>query len=358
MDTRFTTLEDWRTYFSHCAQKQGAAYAGKQIDSLFGDDIRKSEFLYGMKEAFTSSSQSELRRLLYITQALGDSGYYFPMEALFQMGLPRREFIVKCNLTHGRLGDSLARMAYFIHAMRELNLVLIAKTYGSPSKTVLLSCSNEFDSDLFVLDANTPVADYLHKVGSSCSFDRNLLVNFSSQLLCNFQELRRLSGLKEELKDTVVAHIRSGDGLFHGGNMSLPPLSYYLDNIEKSGCKKALIVAEPFYEGKDPFPSPVPELITSGCEKLSIECNIQSSDLLDNDVAALFYATRVIASNSSLSRMVPLYGDSCKSLTIPATGEKWLQDSSITHVNCWEGFNREKWVESLDYRIAWVSGKT
>ena len=360
MDTRFNTLGEWRDYFSHCAQKQGAAYAGKQIDTLFGEIVTKCDLLQGMKEAFSSASDSELRRLLHITQALGDAGYYLHMDSLFQMGLPRQEFIVKCSLTHGRLGDGLLQMAHYIHAMKELNLVLVVKPFGAPSKTVLLSFSGEFDSELFMLDMNTPVSDYLRSVACSRPFDRRILFDCSSQLLCNFKELSQLFELREKLKDTVVLHIRSGDGLFCGGNMSLPPIRYYIDSIEKSGCKEALVVAEPFYEGRDPFPSPVPGLIASACEKVGVECTVQSSDLLGIDVATLFYARRVVASNSSLSKMIPLYGDSCTSLDIPDSpggGNHWFQDECITYVDCWDGFNREKWKESLDYRLAWVSGE-
>ena len=360
MDTRFNTLGEWSSYFSHCAKKQGAAYADDQIERLFGEKIKQSDFLNGMKEAFSSSSESELRRLLHITQALGDAGYYLHMDALFQMGLPRKEFIVKCNLTHGRLGDSLLQMAHYIHAMRELNLVLIVRTYGDPSKTVFLNLSSEFESDLFMIDMNKPVSNYLRNVAFSSPFDRRLLFSFSSQLLGGFQEMGQLSGLKNKLLDTVVLHVRSGDGLFCGGNMSLPPMHYYLDSIKNSGCKKALVVAEPFYEGKDPFPSPVPGLIESACQEMGVECKIQSSELFGIDVATLFYAKHVVASNSSLSKLIPLYGDSCTSLTIPDSpggGKHWFQDACIAYIDCWHGFNREKWQESLDYRIAWVSGE-
>ena len=134
-----------------------------------------------------------------------------------------------------------------------------------------------------------------------------------------------------------------------------------MEAIKESGCKKVLIVAEPFYEGKDPFPSPVPSLIASECEKNGVECSIQSNNLLGVDVATLFYANRVVASNSSFSKIIPLYGDSCESLTIPSSSgslqEHWMQDKYITYINCWEGFDREEWQESLDYRIAWVSGQ-
>ena len=360
MDTRFSTVDEWCAYFNHCAQKHGAAYASNHIDGFYQTYGTTSEFLHGMKVAFSSASSSELRRSLHTIQALGDAGINIPMEALFQMGLPQKDFILKCNFTHGRLGDCMAQMAYLIHAMRELNLVLAVKPPGGTSKTVLLSCSEEFSSELFMLDMTTSASDYLNKVASSIPFDRSLLSNYSSKLLCNLKQVEVLCTLRKKLEDTIVLHVRSGDGLFHGGNMFLPPIRYYLDSIQKSGLRKVLVVAEPFYKGKDPFPSPVPGLITSFCVKHGIECEVQSNDLLDYDVAALFYATQVVASNSSLSKIIPLYGDSCKSLISPYPldgGKTWFKDASITHVDCWERFDREKWRVSLDYRLAWVSGQ-
>ena len=360
MDTRINSLKDWRAYLSHCARSQGPSYANNKIETCLGENAYKNQFLSGMKEAFESSSVSESRRLLHVVQALGDAGYFLPMEALFQMGLPRKDFIVKCNLSHGRLGDGLNQMMYYIHAMESLNLVLIANPYGLTQKSVLLSSSCEFDADLFMIDMNTPVSDYLISEARSCSFDRNLLFKYSSQLLCGLKELKSLADLKQQLNNTVVVHIRSGDGLFLGTNMFLPPLDYYMSAIKESGCNKVIVVAEPFYEGKDPFASPVPSLIASECEKEGVECLIQSSDVLAADVAVLFYAKRVVASNSSLSKLVPLYGDSCESLTIPdllSSGDQWLQDECITYIDCWQGFDKSRWKDSLDYRLAWVSGE-
>ena len=359
MDTRLS-YEDWKDYLSHCAQKQGPSHAMNQCEAHLGEIVCKDPFLAGMKEAFAKSSISESRRLLHVAQALGDAGYYLPMDALFQIGLPRREFIVKCNLTHGRLGDGLGQMNEYIHAMKSLNLVLIVNPYGTSSKNVLLSCSGEFDAELFVLDMNAPVSGYLKSEAYSCDFDRRLLARYASQLLCGLDEVAQFSWLKEKLDDAIVLHVRSGDGLFVGTNMSLPPLDYYISSIKGSGCNKAVVVAEPFNNKKDPFPSPVPSLIAAECEKLGVAGSLQSSDILGIDVAALFYAKKVVASNSAFSTMIPLYGDTCESLIIPdfpGGGNHWVQDECITYVDCWDGFDRDKWKESLDYRLAWVSGE-
>ena len=106
--------------------------------------------------------------------------------------------------------------------------------------------------------------------------------------------------------------------------------------------------------------NPVPGLIQSYCESLNIDCTVQSSEQMEVDAATLFYAKRVVASNSSFSKWLPLYGNSCESLTIPGSpsgGEQWVQDDCITYVDCWNGFDPERWKESLDYRLAWVSGQ-
>ena len=105
--------------------------------------------------------------------------------------------------------------------------------------------------------------------------------------------------------------------------------------------------------------NPVPQLIVNFCKSSAIDCHIQSSDSLEIDAATLFNAKRVIASNSHFSNWLPLYGDSCATLIIPAcsSGENdWLQDDCITYVDYWKGFDQNKWKNALDYRIAWVSG--
>ena len=120
--------------------RRSKAHLAMNQRTHLGEIVCKDPFLLA-EEAFAKSSISESRRLLHVAQALGDAGYYLPMDALFQIGLPRREFIVKCNLTHGRLGDGLGQMNEYIHAMKSLNLVLIVNPYGTSSKNVLLSCS-------------------------------------------------------------------------------------------------------------------------------------------------------------------------------------------------------------------------
>ena len=83
---------------------------------------------------------------------------------------------------------------------------------------------------------------------------------------------------------------------------------------------------------------------------------VQFSEEMEVDAATLFCAKRVVASNSSF-KWLPLYGDSCDSLIIPdlpGGGDHWVLDECITYVDCWNGFDQRK--ESLDYRLAWVSG--
>lgn len=85
---------------------------------------------------------------------------------------------------------------------------------------------------------------------------------------------------------------------------------------------------------QDPCVNPVLELIQSFCELSGIDCIVQSSDEMEVDAATLFYAKRVVASNSSFSKWLPLYGDSCESLTIPGSsggGDDWVQDE-IHHI--------------------------
>ena len=81
------------------------------------------------------------------TTMLGDAGFYLPMEAMFELGFPRSEFIVNVDLPDGRLGDTLWQVAMILHAMHGLNLVLFLKSRMSSYRRVLLSKSCEFMND-------------------------------------------------------------------------------------------------------------------------------------------------------------------------------------------------------------------
>ena len=337
------------------ADDQGAAAADAYLrDNVPEDGIKSKDWLAGMRCAFRYSALNEKKRLLSAVKMLGDAGFYLPMEAMFELGFPHTDFIVNVDLTDGRLGDTLDQLALYLHAMHCLNLVLFVKSRMSPYRRVLLSKSCEFTQDLVSVDLNPPLKEYLRTVGANEMFDKSFLRAVSPLVL---QDLDSSEKLKVDVShDVLVLHVRSGDALFSGA-MYLPPLSYYQKTISNSGLKRVVVVSEPA-NPQDPFVNPVPELIQSFCDASGIQCILQSSDEMEVDAATLFYAKRVVASTSLFSKWLPLYGESCASLTIPESfGGKnhWVKDECIIYVDCWDGFDQDSWLKSLDYRLAWVS---
>ena len=355
MDARMN-LQDLVGFLARIADDKGAAAANAYLgENLTDDQIKSVDWLAGMRCAFQYSALNEKRRLLSASAMLGDAGFYLPMEAMFELGFPRTEFIVNVDLSRGRLGDTLGQLASHLHAMHSLNLVLFVKSRMSSYRRIMLSKSHGFMNDLISVDLTPPIESYLRSVASNEVFDRTFLVAASPTVL---QDLGSPDSLKIDFAhDVLVVHVRAGDALFKGA-LLLPPMSYYQTAILASKAKRVILVSEPA-NPQDPCVNPVPELIQSFCKLSNIDCIVQSSEEMEVDAATLFYAKRVVASNSSFSKWLPLYGDSCESLMIPDSpggGDHWVQDECITYVDCWDGFDREKWKESLDYRLAWVSG--
>ena len=326
------SLQDLVGFLSRMADDRGAAAADAYLRDNFTDDqIKDVDWLAGMRCAFQYSALNERRRLLSAATMLGDAGFYLPMEAMFQLGFPRSEFIVYVDLTDGRLGDSLLQLARYLHAMQSLNLVLFVKSRMSSYRRVMLSKSCGFMQETVSVDLTPPIKGYLDSIAENEVFNKSFLRDASSLIL---QNMRPLESLKLDVSsDVLVVHVRSGDALFLGALM-LPPLKYYERAIMGSGLKRVVVVSEPA-NTQDPCANPVPELIRLFCDAYGIDCTLQSSDELEVDAATLFYAKRVVASNSSFSIWLPLYGDSCESLMIPCSpdrGDHWLQDESITYV--------------------------
>ena len=107
MDER-VGLQDLIGFLARLADDQGSAAADKYLkENLSENQIRSSDWLAGMREAFQYASLNEKRRLFYASQILGGAGLCTSMEVLFDLGFPRREFIVNIDLSNGRLGDTL-----------------------------------------------------------------------------------------------------------------------------------------------------------------------------------------------------------------------------------------------------------
>ena len=354
MDVRSTVqlvLQDASSVCESCGPTRALSSLRQRIPP---DLLKSDECLAALLDAYGSASMAEKRKMRRVAGDLESFGIALPRDLLFFLGVPQREFGLKVDLLDGRLGDTLGQLARFIHAMHVLNLVLFVRSKLSKSRSVMLCCADAFDEEFSVNDGNHgALRDYVFEVAGKSDFSLEFLRGLSPSLFSGLPSRESLP----LVSDSLVVHVRAGDALFLGA-LTLPPLKYYEQAISRSGAQKVVVVAEPA-NIQDPCVNPVPELIRSFCDSLGIDCIVQSSEEMEVDAATLFYAKRVVASNSSFSKWLPLYGDSCQRLTIPDSpsgGDHWVQDESITYVDCWDGFDREKWKESLDYRLAWVSG--
>ena len=167
----------------------------------------------------------------------------------FELGFPRREFIVNVDLS-GRLGDTLGQLARYLHAMHSLNLVLSVKSRMSRTRRLMLSSSCKFDHDPVVIDMFPPVEDYLQSSISNMVFNRSFLSAVSTLVLEDLGSFR--NSKFDRFDDLLALHVRAGDALFEGA-LVFPPLRYYQSAILGAGLKKVLVVAEPA-SIQDPVP--------------------------------------------------------------------------------------------------------
>ena len=344
-----------RDTFSVCESRGPTMALRSLTERVPAEKVESSEYLPALFDAYRSASTAEKSRMRRAVEDLASMGLALPRDFLFFMGVPQREFGLKVDLLNGRLGDTLGQLARYVHAMHALNLVLFVKSKVSSHRSVMLCCADSFDVEFSVYDGSAgTLHDYVLEVASKHAFSLSSIRGLSPSLFSKLPSRENLFLPSESL----VMHIRAGDALFLGA-LTLPPLSYYQSAILASKAKRVVVVSEPA-NPQDPCDNPVPDLIQSFCDSSDVDCIVQSSEEMEVDAATLFYAKRVVASNSSFSKWLPLYGDSCESLMIPDSpggGDHWVQDECITYVDCWKGFDQEKWKESLDYRMAWVSGE-
>ena len=355
MDKRATIEDVLRDAFYNCESRGPTSALRSLTARIPAEKVESSEYLRGLFDAYRSASAVEKSRMRRAVEDLASFNVALPRDFLFYLGVPRKEFGLRVDLLNGRLGHTLGQLARYVHAMHALNLVLFVRLRSALRRSVMLCCDDSFDEEFSVYDGvEGTIRDYVFEVASNQVFSRDFLRGLSPSL---FSKL--IAQNSPSLADgSLVLHVRAGDALFEGA-LNLPPLSYYQSAILASKAKRVVVVSEPA-NIQDPCVNPVPKLIQSFCELSNIDCIVQSSEEMDVDAATLFYAKRVVASNSSFSKWLPLYGDSCESLMIPDSpggGDHWVQDECITYVDCWDGFDQEKWNESLDYRLAWVSGE-
>jgi hypothetical protein len=124
----------------------------------------------------------------------------------------------------------------------------------------------------------------------------------------------------------LVIHIRSGDVFWedltrlHKGYIQ-PPLSFYLEIINKFNLKDIVIVTQ------DDFKNPcINEL-----KRLMPDIRIQTSNILD-DISTIISARNLVIAHSSFSLCLGLASDKLKRMFIPQfdiTNKFYLYKSSI-----------------------------
>jgi len=290
-------------------------------------------------------------------QAMAAKGMKAPFEIFRSAGFPESSFMVRVKFNNGRLGDCLTQLAVLLHAQAVDNLMLIVNAWFSEG-THIMTPALQFDGSLPSIDYLC-VQDYLTTRTQSNPFQRSLLQQCSRGILGRITSDCPIDN--DVLADALVLHVRAGDALFDG-SIALPPLHYYTHCITVSSPCSVIVLAEPpsgnpSRNGDNLDPATMG--ILAFCKQQGIACSVISNHDMFIDASILYRAHVVVASTSSFSKMIPLYGHSCAKLFIPSsTGHPWINDTSIEYVDCWEDFNQSLWQSDLEYRLSWVSRDT
>ena len=354
MDNRSTLSKVLEQFFLEC-EARGPSLAVNHLQQRIPNELFESnDHLRGIANGAIASSFQEKRNLIKAAGTLIDAGFDIPMEILFRLGVPKRGFAIKANFINGRLGDTLGQLANLLHASEKLDLVLFVNPRLSSKKTVLVSYSTSFDEEIQLLDASLGGArTYLDKVAREAKFNRSIVQDIDPIFFDLLPPLEKLPNPEVHNNNCLTIHVRGGDALF-AGSLNLPPLRYYINAIKTIRPKKVFTIVEP-KNPQDHCDNPVPEKILEYCNSNNISCLMQSSEDLLIDAATLFYAHQVVASNSSFSKWLPVFGNSTYTAmpTIDANNE-WLNDPSIHYAECYEDFDGEAWQKDLNYRLQWV----
>lgn len=313
-------------------------------------------YLKGIRDALASSKENEEQRNISLINMMNATGLEIPTEILFQLGLPKKEFILKVNLLNGRLGDKLGTLSKLIHAQREINIILCIKSPLSKSNLVILYPEKDsFNSDLPQISYSESINKFITDVALNTNFNRKLLQESSRSIFSKIPSKNEYSEL--DVNDSVVVHVRGGDALFEGA-IPLPPLNYYLKCIKRISPNKIIIVSEPDDLKKNGMNNPVPGLIKDYCNNVGIKyIHISTKDYI-YDAGIIYWAKKVIASTSSFAQMLSIFSHDCHSLYIPTyedISNEWMNDQCLEKVKCMDSLYNEEWAKDMNYRISWVT---
>lgn len=353
MSERILSWPDFAEHIAFIAKDLGAKEALKRLHQ-FQVQGEYPEYIQGFNQALTQAAENEDRRMLILSRIMAFSGFFLPIESLFELGLPKKEFLVYADLTFGRLGDSLYKLCLLLHAMNRLDLVLCVRSKFSSNKRILIHNKDVFDSDVPSIEFIPPIKEYLWKTAEMYEFSRSTLQNTTRSIFLDIPTVDKYKDLN--LDESLVVHVRGGDALFEGA-LFLPPFSYYTNCIKKVSTNKVIVLYEPDDQFKYNALNPIPNKILEYCKVLNKECILISNKDANYDAGILLSARNVVASNSYFSKMIALYSRICQCMYFPSqlnNEKQWISDDSIYYIYCWQDFDHLMWTKSLEYRMNWV----
>ena len=249
----------------------------------------------GLEEALKNSAENENQRMILMARAMTKSGFFLPLESFFNLGFPRREFLIYADFSNGRVGDFLAQLLRLLHAQDELGLVLCIKSRLSNSKRNLLNISNSFDSELPGIELCSSIDQYIKDIIKGLDFNRKILQRTNRDIFSKLP--KKIEYQKLNLDKSLVLHIRGGDALFDGAFV-LPSLGYYIKAIELECPQKVVVICEPDNPSKyGEEKNPVPAKIKSYCKNNNIEYELISNDNFLYDAGVIFHSKSLVSSS-------------------------------------------------------------
>lgn len=153
-------------------------------------------------------------------------------------------------------------------------------------------------------------------------------------------------------RDTLVAHVRSGDGVVaHLAHLEYgqPPIAYYLAAWRASGLPRLLVVTQDAH-------CPVARALRTLGTNLGLNLTVQSSVRLEDDLRPLVCARHVVLSHSTLSTL--LIGTNPRLLSVysyrPQPPNIWLASCRTRYYVAFGVPREQSWTGSAEQQLETV----
>ena len=295
------------------------------------DQIKAEAYIQGLIASLNIQKQIDADRIVQAFNQLSRLGLNVPVQTLRHAGMPLSEIVVSYSPSLGRLGDFLSQMRTLASTRFTRNLVLTFPLHDELSSR----CAFVLGGDGF-LSTRKP---YIYEL-SHVNLAEFIRLDDASQALIDacpwllrcmppdlFSEWSSAEAAFSE--DHSALHLRGGDALHEDIVYYQPPLSYYLEAIERLACKHLALVSEPDRPEIGRV-NPLRGEILSFCEKKGVEVKTFSSSRLSEDAAVLYKANSIISGTSLLGREIGLCSVNCKNLVTPLKELDVPKDSELT----------------------------